>query len=267
MSYMIICSLLISDYIWYIFPMIAAIPPLRHKEEFRKLLLQYRPTDEARDLFAKLNFVVLSGVAGGGRNTVINRLVAQENYYFIVSDTTRPPKVRDGKLEEEGIQYWFRSEDEVLQDVKGGKFLEAELIHDQQVSGTSLRELEEALRAGRTAIAEVEFGGANNIAHVNPLAHIIGLLPPSFGEWKRRLENREVMTAEEYANRMRTAEKVVANMLEQPYFHIILNDSIDEAVRDIKSVVAGSYPLDKQSRARQVAEEVLGAVQWEVKHL
>ena len=247
--------------------MTVVIPPLRHKEEFRKLLAHYEPSDEARELFTKLSFVVLSGVAGGGRNTVINRLVQQENYYFIVSDTTRPPKFRDGKLEENGIQYWFRNEEEVLDDIKAGKFLEAEVIHDQQVSGTSVRELEEALHTGRTAIAEVEFGGANNIAHVNPHAHIIGLLPPSFGEWKRRLENREVMTNEEYANRMRTAEKVIANMLKQSYFHIVLNDSIDEAVKDIQSVVADSYALDKQSRARQVAEEMLSAVAWEVRHL
>jgi guanylate kinase len=247
--------------------MAAGIPPLKNKEEFRKLLATYQPSEGAKELFGKLKFVALSGVAGGGRNTVINRLVTQEKYYFIVSDTTRPPKMRDGKLEENGVQYWFRSEDEVLADIKAGKFIEAELIHDQQVSGTSLRELETAFKARRTAIAEVEFGGINNIARANPHAHIIGLLPPSFGEWKRRLENREVMTAEEYANRMRTAEKVIANMLEHPYFHIVLNDSVDEAAKDIKAVVAGTYPLDKDSRARQVAEEMLAAVHQEVEQL
>jgi guanylate kinase len=241
------------------------IPPLQHKEEFRNLLANYHPTEEARNLFGKLHFVVLSGVAGGGRNTVINRLVQQDNFYFVVSDTTRPSKMRDGKMEENGIQYWFRSEIDVLEDIKDGKFLEAELIHNQQVSGISLRELEEALNTGRTAIAEVEFGGANSIARVNPKAHIIGLLPPSFGEWKRRLENREVMTNDEYANRMRTAEKVITNMLEHGYFHIVLNDSIDESVADIKKVIAGTYPVDKESRARQVAEEMLIAVKWEVK--
>jgi len=243
------------------------IPPLKHKAEFIELLAQYRPHKDAGDLFEKLNFVVLSGISGAGRNTVINRLVAQEGYYFIVSDTTRPPKVRDGKLEENGIQYWFRSEEDVLADIRAGKFLEAELIHDQQVSGTSLRELEEALRADKTAIAEVEYGGANNIARADPNAHIIGLLAPSFGEWKRRLENREIMTADEYSNRVRTAEKVLTNMLTQPYFHIVLNDSIDESVADIKKIVTGVYPLDKESRARQVAEETLEAVKWETSHL
>jgi guanylate kinase len=243
------------------------IPPLEHKAEFIKLLDHYRPNKDSGKLFDELDFVVLSGVSGVGRNTVINRLVAQEGYYFIVSDTTRPPKVRDGRLEEDGIQYWFRSEEEVLEDIRAGKFLEAELIHDQQVSGTSLRELEEALHTKRTAIAEVEFGGVNNIAQADPRAHIIGLLAPSFSEWKRRLENREIMTAEEYANRMRTAEKVLTNMLTQSFFHIVLNDSIDESVIDIKAIVAGVYPLDKESRARQVAEETLEAVKWETAHL
>jgi guanylate kinase len=244
--------------------MAMSIPPLKHKALFKKLLATYRPSEDALHAFEQLPFVVLSGVAGGGRNTIINRLIAQDNYYDVVSDTTRPPKFRDGRTEENGIDYWFRSEEDVLADVEAGKFLEAELIHDQQVSGTSLRELGEALRTGRTAIEDVEYGGANSIALIYPHAHIIGLLPPSFGEWKRRLENREIMTVDEYVNRTRTAEKVIANMLEHSYFHIVLNDSIDESVADIKAVVAGSYPLDKESRGRQVAEEMHEAVKREV---
>ncbi len=232
-------------------------PSLKHKEEFRKLLAKYHPNEAAQQLFQKLNFVVLSGVTGGGRNTVMYRLVERDNYYFIVSDTTRPPKVRDGKLEEDGVQYWFRTEEEILADVRAGNYLEAELIHDQQVSGVSLRELEKALQSGRIAIDEAEYGGVNNIARANPHAYIIGLLPPSFDEWQRRLDKREAVTMGEYANRMRTAKKVIENMLERPYFHIVLNDSIDEAAEDIKAVVAGTYPPAKNSYSRQVAEEIL----------
>lgn len=233
---------------------------LEHKDEFRRLLEHYRTNPDAQKLFEKLRFVVLNGVTGGGRNTVINYLVQHDNYHFIISDTTRPPKVRDGKLEQNGVNYWFRKEDEMLADIRAGWFLEAELIHDQQVSGTSLREFERALELDKTAIAEVEFGGANNIAELVPNAFIIGLLPPNYDEWMRRLRGREEMSEQEFFNRMRTAQKVLQNMLDKPFFHIVINDTAAQCAADIQSIVVGTYSEEREARGRRVAQELLREV-------
>lgn len=65
-----------------------------------------------KSVMAATPFAALSGVAGGGRNTVINYLVDHYNFGFIVSDTTRPPKFRDGKMEQDGVQYYFRKEED-----------------------------------------------------------------------------------------------------------------------------------------------------------
>ncbi len=238
-----------------------AIPPLKHKEAFKKVLADYTPTPSAQKLFQNLRFVVLSGVAAGGRNTVISYLVHNADYYFVVSDTTRPPKLRDGKMEQNGVQYWFRDEADMLKEIQQGKFLEAELIHNQQVSGTSLRELEKAANANKTAITEVEFGGANNIVAIDPNVFAIGLLPPSYEEWLTRFRNRETITDQEFYNRLQTAEKVLRNILEKPHFKIVINDNIKQCAEDIQKVVAGTYSQQAQIRATEIAQAMLLSVE------
>src|SRR4051812_6100284 len=113
-------------------------PVLHQREVFEEILKHYQVSDHAKQVLSGTPFVVLSSVAGGGRNTIIQYLVEQYDYGFIVSDTTRPPKVRDGKMEQHGVNYYFRNEDELLVDLRNGEFVEAELIHNQQVSGTSI---------------------------------------------------------------------------------------------------------------------------------
>jgi len=84
-------------------------------------------------LLQQTKFVPLVAITSSGRNTLIRELLKTGEYHFIVSDTTRKPRTNDGVMEQSGVEYWFRDEDEVLQDVKDGKFLEAAVIHSQQV--------------------------------------------------------------------------------------------------------------------------------------
>ena len=234
---------------------------LHHKEAFRRLLTDYHIAPESAERLRKVRMVILNSVAGGGRNSVINHLLSTNLYYFIVSDTTRPPKSRDGKMEQNGVIYFFRDENEMLQDIKDGKFLEAELIHDQQVSGISMRELMKAARLHKIAITDMEYGGAGNIASVYPSATIIGLLPPNYDEWMRRLHARETMTPEEFHNRLTTARKVLENMLEKTYFRLVINNSLDQAAADVRQIVEDMVvDPDKQSYGRKVALDTLERV-------
>ena len=87
---------------------------LKHKDEFISALEHYAPSQEAIDTLATMPLVILLSVTGGGRNTIINRLVETGRYHFIVSDTTRPAKVRNGELEVDGEAYHFRDEEDVI---------------------------------------------------------------------------------------------------------------------------------------------------------
>lgn len=236
-------------------------PTLRDIEAFQKALKNYQVSEHAKRVLSKTPFVALSGLAGGGRNTVINYLVERYNYIFAISDTTRPPKLRDGHLEQDGVNYYFRSEEAMLDDIKKGEFIEAEIIHNQQVSGTSIREIERTIKTGRIPIHDFEYGGVNNVKKTKPDATIIGLIPPDYNEWIRRLRGRETIHEQEFLNRLVTAEKVLENMLAHDHFNIVVNDTIEQCIDDIRRIVEEKeYTDETNARVREVAKNLLRQV-------
>lgn len=237
------------------------VPKLNDKEAFKAALKDYTISEHGRKVLASTPFVAVSGIAGGGRNTVIRVLVERHNFTFAVSDTTRPPKFRDGHMEQNGVEYYFRREEDMLHEIQNGEFIEAEIIHNQQVSGTSVREVERAIATGKIPIHDFEFGGANAVARAKPDAAIIALLPPSYDEWIRRLTNREKIYQQEFLNRLQTAKSVLENMLSKPYFKFVINDSIDNAVEAIRSIVEeNGYNEEMRERGERVAREILANV-------
>jgi guanylate kinase len=239
-----------------------ARPMLQNRQAFEAALLDYEVSEHGKEVLAGTPFVAMSGLAGGGRNTIIRKLVESGPYVFAISDTTRPPKFRDGRMEEDGIDYYFRDEAAMLKDIEAGEFIEAEIIHNQQVSGTSIREIEQRASTGKIPIHDFEYGGIKNVVKAKPDAVIIGLLPPSYDEWTRRLYNREQLHEQEFLNRLVTAEKVLENMLSHDYFRLLVNDSTEECVEQLRKVVEdGEYSETIKAKGEAVATALLEDVQ------
>jgi guanylate kinase len=209
---------------------------LTHIEEFRSVLGHYRLSEEAKQILADLNLVILVGPTATGKNTIVNELLKTNNYHYIVSDTTRQPRVNDGVPEQDGREYWFKTEDEVLQELRNGQFLEAALIHNQQVSGTSIRELKIALEAHKTALAEIEVVGAGKAHIAKPDAIIIFNVPPSFDEWMRRLNKRSNLPQAEVRRRLETALVEYEAALTHDYYRFVINDNIATTVPMINAI-------------------------------
>lgn len=233
---------------------------LTHKADFVDALKDYHPSADAISTLARMPLVILLSVTGGGRNTIINELIRTGRYHFIVSDTTRPPKVRNGVLEEDGVSYHFRTESDVLTDIQQGLYLEAELIHGQQVSGTSIKELIRAHDSGKVPINEVDLGGTDAIAAVKPDTLFLFIVPPSFEEWMRRLRTRENMSDEELMNRLRTAVHMLRTVLASSRFVFVVNDDLSEVVSTVDDYISGEVHDMHDGRARQVAEQILQGI-------
>jgi len=229
-------------------------------DEFRDVLRDYHLSKTTLFTLSQTKLVLIIGPTSSGRNTRIKRLLKTGDYHYVVSDTTRHPRINDGVLEQNGHEYWFRTENEMLTDLSEGKYLEAAIIHNQQVSGISVRELEKARDEGRIAITDAEITGASSAVKYKPDTIVIFLLPPSFDEWQRRIKHRGLMTPEEYKRRMQSASKEFEVALSNDYYRFVINDTGDDSLIQINLIAKLEIiNPDIQSKARALARQLLAA--------
>lgn len=233
---------------------------LEHQLEFKDVLAKYTISQRAQQILQNLKLVLLIAPTSAGKNTIIRHQLETGRYYFVVSDTTRPPRMNDGILEQNGKEYWFRSEEKVLAGLRTGEYLEAELIHDQQVSGISIRELEKARGERKIAITDVDPDGIHKIVRAKPDTIAIMLLPPSFEEWQRRIAGRGRMLPGEEKRRYETALKIFEDGIKHDYYHFVISENIEQSAGIIDAIVEGqSNP--HQDRAHSLIQHLQESLQ------
>ena len=126
--------------------------------------------------------------------------------WISVSATTRPP--RPG--EQDGVHYWFVSDEEFDRMVAEGEFLEWAVVHKAARYGTPRAPVEAALADGRPALLEIDLQGARQVRETMPEALFVFLMPPSWDELVRRLVGRGTESEEERARRLETARDELA---------------------------------------------------------
>lgn len=235
-------------------------PELKHYQQFEIVLSCYQISPQARTILKNMQLVLLTAATSTGRSVVVRRLLASGRYHYIISDTTRPPQIRDGQLEQNGVQYFFRKEEDLLSDLKAGNFLEAEIIHGQQVSGISIRELSAAAQSGKIAFTETDIEGVANIKKVKADTIAVFLLPPSFEEWLKRIEGRGGLSDEELNRRMNSAARFWREAPKSGYFQFVVTEEPEKTIAIIEDLVAGR-PNPEQARGLDLASKLLSQLQ------
>lgn len=236
---------------------------LEHLREFQEILAHYSISEPSKKILAGTKLALLVAPTSTGRNTIIRELLKTGDYHFITSDTTRLPRVNDGIPEQNGVEYWFRSEEDMLNDLRAGKFLEAAIIHNQQVSGISIRELEQANVENKIAITDIEVVGVHNVVVAKADTYALFVLPPSFDEWLKRLEGRGHMPMDEKRRRLESAVKEFSAALDNNYYHYIINDTIDHAVGQIQAITNDRSNKAFETNGRRLADELRNStVAW-----
>jgi guanylate kinase len=231
---------------------------LTHLTEFRELLKNYQISEKAKTILTETKLVLLAAPTSAGRNTIMDELVKTGEYMHIVSDTTREKRQKDGVIiEQDGREYWFRSEQDVLEDVKKGSYIEAEIIHDQQVSGCNVREVEAAHDAKKIAIKDITPTGAQTFHDLKPETIVIFVLPPNFDEWLRRLQQRGELSADEFMRRLHSARQELEVALTTDYYFFVINNTVAETAAEINDIVHDPIPNPARgNKARALAQEL-----------
>lgn len=231
---------------------------LRLLNDFKRVLKDYKPSLELLDLLADTTFVLLSAPTAAGRNTIIKNLIMTGKYSYVVSDTTRRPRINNGQPESNGTEYWFKSEEEMMMGLRNGAYIECAILHNQQVSGISIEEMRRASQSGRIAITDIDIHGCDNIKSYSDNAVPVFVLPPTFDEWMKRLDGRGAMDPAEKRRRLTSAAEEIQLALERSYFKFIINWDLRLTVEELhEHIISGTFGTAEQTTAHSHAQQLL----------
>lgn len=177
--------------------------------------------------------VIISAPSGGGKDTVIERLVPiLGDAVVYVTATSRTP--RPGEIH--GKHYFFYSPQKFREEVEQGNFLEWSIVHGEY-KGVRGDAVADALRQHRIVIVKPDPQGMRKLKAVLPEALTIFLQPPSLAVLRRWLVGRGTETPESLEVRMRNAEIEMAAAPE--YDHVVVNEEgrLDETVRKVAEII------------------------------
>ena len=180
--------------------------------------------------------VIISGLSGSGKDTVINRLkdISAIDFHFVVTCNTR--KRRENEVD--GKDYHFISREKFLSMIENGEMLEHSVVYDD-LKGVPRFEIENAFAVGKDMILRLDFQGMQKIKAVYPQAISIFILPPDAENWIERLRSRQTETEESLKIRIRTAEKELAQI--GGFDYVVVNDEVDQAAGDILTILQAEH--------------------------
>src|SRR5690606_20635882 len=132
------------------------------------------------------NVFMVVAPSGAGKSSLVNALLQREpSMVLSISCTTRPP--RPGEVNEKHYRFVTVEEFTALRDA--GAMLEWAEVHGN-FYGTPRDRIDEARRAGRDVLLEIDWQGARQVREHLPDAIGIFILPPSIEALETRLKKR-----------------------------------------------------------------------------
>jgi guanylate kinase len=208
--------------------------------------------------------LVLSAPSGAGKTTLAHRFRARHpDAVFSVSATTRPPR----GAERDGVDYHFVGPERFAELVAAGAFAEWAEVHGQRY-GTLRATVDEALRAGRVALFDIDVQGGSQLKEAFPReAATVFVLPPSLDELERRLRGRSTDSDEVIRRRLAAARAEAARGLAS-YDYVVVNDDLERALEALDAIAAheraarGGRPVagaeERAGRSRRDRVELSG---------
>ena len=157
--------------------------------EIENLITNYQPTKSTVQLVRDTKIALLAGISGAGKDTIKKRLLKLPEFRDIVSHTTRSPRINNGSIEQDGIDYHFIDQKIAEEMLQNNEFIEAKFVHGT-VYGTSVAELKLAHDQNRVAITDVDVQGVEEYERLAPESIAIFIVPPDYQTWLERLKKR-----------------------------------------------------------------------------
>jgi guanylate kinase len=199
--------------------------------------------------------IIVSGPSGSGKSTLVQKLHEIPGTMFSISCTTRPPRT----AESPGKCYDFVTEAEFERRVARDEFLEYARVFGQHWYGTPSKWVDEARRAGRDLVLEIDVQGARQVKQKLPNAVAIFIVPPARQDLERRLRARGQDSDEAIAQRLERARQEMAGSAY--YDFVVVNDDLDRAAEEVRAIVMAlrCRRRDNDARLRAILDSFGGS--------
>lgn len=227
----------------------------------------YQPSDDAIALLRSTPVVLLAGITGSGRDTIVGKLIEKGDYFPYVTSTTRAMRNNDGVSEQNGVEYYFNSEEDAARLLADRAYVEVSAVH-AHVSGLTVDELQRAHDSGKIALSDVSPGGVTKFKKLSPEVIAIFVVPPSYEAWlqraKARYDNDEDFW-KSWPPRRASALKELQNALDKPYYHFVVNDALDDAVEACHQIAhSNNAHSKKDDEVRAIVMELLEKIEAQI---
>jgi guanylate kinase len=199
---------------------------------------------------ASPKIIIVSGPSGSGKSTLVERLRGLPGTMFSVSCTTRARRA----AESPGKCYDFISEAEFRRRIEQGEFLEYAQVFGKHWYGTPRKWVDEARSRGLDLVLEIDVQGAGQVKKEVPEALAVFIVPPSRQSVEQRLRARGQDSEEAIGRRLERARQEMSCWTQ--YDFVVVNDDLDRASEDLRSIVVASRCRrnDSDQRMRKIID-------------
>ena len=181
--------------------------------------------------------MVISAPSGGGKTTVIHEILKTNDdlFQYSISATTRKPRGH----EQDGVDYYFISEDEFKKRIEAGEFIEWAQVHGHYY-GTPKKPIDDAIASGKIIFLDIDVqGGLEVKKKYGDDALLIFIMPPSIEELEKRLRGRKTDSDEEIAKRLAAVPVEIEKS--KYYDAVVVNNDLSETVQKVKDMIYKTY--------------------------
>ena len=186
-------------------------------------------------------FVILSGVAGAGKDTIKKELIKRmENVESLPSFTSRP--MRPGDIE--GGTYYFVSKEEFEEMLKNQELYEYD-VHHNHYYGSSKKLLNEKIASGKVIVKDIDVNGTEILKNTLKDIKIVTIfLRVPKEELRHRLENRVDKPSEgEIILRLNRFDYEESRI--NIYDYVLKNNDLEKTVQIIMAIIQNELRLEE----------------------
>ena len=198
-----------------------------------------------------INFITISAPSGSGKTTLCKALqLVEPEIEWSISYTTRERR----SIEENGVDYFFISEQEFLKLEKQDAFLESANVHGFHYA-TLKSFVDEKRSSGISVILDIDVQGFKQIKQTSQDNVSIFILPPSLEELEQRLFNRGSESSESIKKRLENA--LIELRSAEIFDYVVVNDEFDNTIKILSSILFDENIEYNDENAMNILKELL----------